>query len=518
MVTQVLSAILLPLAAWGLLASMMFELIALRGYFIVGGEEKLQVATVAFALALVLVQRLVVQQGASVARAYGYALGGAMLLFSLVHPYQWSIPGVPPFLIFGVNVVLFGLLWWAGHKLTAACGADDQRAEYAGDRGILSRASSRRDDPAEPLDEELPPPLERPSEPAPEEEAPLGPVDLQSVYGEYQQAVLRKRQARREQRRLEQARSGKGREGRDDDLWRERLAGPHPGRGLLYFALVALPLFGLDALLAHEEPVAQIRTGIRLFIYLWCALTLLWLAGLGQLRAYFYRRRLEFPEEAGMAWIGLGTVCVILAVVMAFVLPHPESAGSIYVQHRLLAAYHGWESEYGRLEAGKRALEHHDAQRGQEQREDEGSLRDGLEAQRQTIVERTGDEYLAEIATAAGPGGEQGRLGNAEKLSAILFDSFVDLLRIVLIVTIGMKVLVVIYGIIARGLQLTAMMGQALHRRRVSGGPGLSPASRRSTGPIRSESNCSTATHSSAGSGRKRSPTAPDTACRVPPV
>ncbi len=63
-----------------------------------------------FVFGIVLITRVSMQIGSSLATGYGVALGGAVALVATV------LAGIQPFLI-----VIMGVVWWATHKLTFDC-------------------------------------------------------------------------------------------------------------------------------------------------------------------------------------------------------------------------------------------------------------------------------------------------------------------------------------------------------------------------------------------------------------
>jgi hypothetical protein len=450
--SNLLVAVLLPLASWGLLASLLLQLIALRGSLIEGGATKLRMATLAFALGVVLIQRLGVQQGRSVARAYGLALGGSMMLFAAVDALSWRVPA-PPAMVFAGNCLLLGILWWAGHKITAACAVDGETARLAAETGILGRR--RRQEAAA---GELQPimPIDEPEA----EENRAAPMDVRAIYDAHQTS---QRLAREASRRRTAAKSEDA-AGQAD--WSRRLGGTHPGRVLLYFGLVAVPVFGLGAAAMVGDPVAQMLGGIRLFLYLWCTLTLLWLASLGQLHAYFEQRAVNLPEVVGLNWIGIGSTVTLVALAAAFLLPQPPSPGTFYVRQRIRAVYRGWEANSGMREEGTRRGTGDDAGKtnGNDRRPAAERFHD-WDRQRYEHIDRMGDKMLSETARSSGiePDARNVKaLGMVmEQTAGKLFDVFLRLLFVLL----GVAVLAALYALVAfgasglregwRGLRLT---------------------------------------------------------------
>ena len=76
-------------------------------------------------MGVVLLQRLARLQGPSAARNYGLGLGVAMGLFAIYYTFAYRVP-LSPLIVLPINLLLFGVLWWSGHKLTAACAVDSE--------------------------------------------------------------------------------------------------------------------------------------------------------------------------------------------------------------------------------------------------------------------------------------------------------------------------------------------------------------------------------------------------------
>jgi hypothetical protein len=444
MISNAINAFLLPLVMWGMLSSLLLQLIALRETFIAGGATKMRLATLAFALGVVLIQRLAVQQGRSTARAYGAFLGLAILLFLLYDAMTWVVPANPG-LVFLLNLAFLGVLWWAGHKITAACAADGNAARVSAETGIFSRTQNVAS-----LDAvaDLPAPADAgesdPDNLAPPEadEELLAPYDVRSIYDRHN---TDQRELRKQRRREREAEKQKQTAGPD---WSRRLGGPHPGRALLYFALFAVPAFGFGSLAMAGDTDAQILAGIRLFIYLWCSLTLLWLASLGQLRVYFEYRKVTLPDVTGIAWIVIGSVVVLGALTVAFLLPQPASPGAGFVRQRLQATFEGWQDERGLRDEGGGESGRRSAKQKYEQ----------WEQQRYDAVDRLNDEQISQTARQ--------RENRTRAIKALglsndqvfgeLFDGFLRLLFILLV--IGMLLAfyaLVMFGVgsLGRGLE-----------------------------------------------------------------
>lgn len=298
---------LVPLCIWGMLSALILHLIEVRSLFIRGGEERLRLAVLAFSLGVILSQRLAAGQGRETALGYRVALAGAMALFTLYHAFAYRIP-VHPLIVAMTNGVIFAALWWVGTRITEACSVDSEEgAAAAVETGILARSRHIRRE----MDTERP-----------------GHANVSEGHSMRVDSGL-----------LSSAEAEK--------LWKERLPARHPGRILFYFSLVAVPAFGLGMYLFGSDRSAAIVLGAHLFLYLWCALSLLFLSSYNLLAAYFDKRRVTLPEIVGMTWLAIGFSVVCVVVPLAFLLPQPPSPAGDFVRERLVATYRGWVSEHG---------------------------------------------------------------------------------------------------------------------------------------------------------------------------
>jgi hypothetical protein len=95
----------------------------------------------------------------------------------------------------------------------------------------------------------------------------------------------------------------------------------NPGVWVLYFALLAFPLFGLGQLAIPEEQRGLAFT--FLMSYLACALCLLVLTALVGMRRYLRQRGVEMPAEISLHWITLGAGSTIAILLLCWLLPLP---------------------------------------------------------------------------------------------------------------------------------------------------------------------------------------------------
>ncbi|MCA9180790.1 MAG: hypothetical protein KDA51_05035, partial [Planctomycetales bacterium] len=96
----------------------------------------------------------------------------------------------------------------------------------------------------------------------------------------------------------------------------------NPGVWILYFALLAIPLFGLGQL-AIPAADQRNRAFMFLIVYLACALSLLVLSSLLGMRRYLRQRGVAMPAEMSSRWIGIGVGSVMLLLLLCLALPLP---------------------------------------------------------------------------------------------------------------------------------------------------------------------------------------------------
>lgn len=380
--SKFLLAIFIPLCIWGLLVSLILYLIEVRSLFIVGGEWRLRQALIAFSLGIILIQRIYRMLGKSTGMAYTVALGIAITIFTLYMARAYRIP-TSPVVVFFVNEILFLILWYVGHKITAACWLDDPvKEQTVADIGIFARIRMKREE---------------------KKEKPT-------------QDQLERR-------------------------WVTSLPKDHPGRVILLFSLFAVPAFGAGIYLFNiRDPQVNFRMGSYLFLYLWCALSLLYLASLSQLASYFEKRDVSIPEKVGIPWLTTGFVIVTVILIVSFFLPQPPSLPGLYVRDRLVSNYKGWSSQFG----VKEKLGPPSSSSGQGQSGDMKSApadRADLEEffdKRYEGVDKLNDPYISEVQRGTGFDPEYKNLMTmnmaAKEGFGKLFDALIAGLYILLII------------------------------------------------------------------------------------
>jgi len=391
--SDLLGMILVILCVWGLVSALLLQLIDIRSVFIEGGTGRLRVGLVTFALGVILLEYMTRVMGRALASNYQFALGITMLLFSAHHAFAWRMP-THPVIVFLVEVLLLAILWIVIWNISRSCSLGTRKAvEAAGDSGMLGGGQVEHGEGRVPKDR-IPSgrkiilwgalvlfgagiaaflmgfriPFNTPA-------SITGILTLVylGVFIVIGLFVTGRGTPRRggkhpsspdfvksEDQLLQimmdvPGRTRKSAPPASEKTWMGRLSPGHPGVVILYFSLVALPLFGLGVYLFDlNQSAARFRMGAYLFIYLWCALALLCLATLSQLRSYFKSRRVALPDSLGMAWLLLGMVTVSVVMFTAFLLPQPPSVAGLFVRDRVIAMYHGWEANWRASHPGSR--------------------------------------------------------------------------------------------------------------------------------------------------------------------
>ncbi|MGA3265666.1 MAG: DUF4129 domain-containing protein [Verrucomicrobiota bacterium] len=167
-----------------------------------------------------------------------------------------------------VGAVLLGIVWWSAHKVTWDCTLIDD-AEDASGSGLLQTAGEIR---------------KFDSLSSPKEE----------------KAGMRK-------------------------LLHHPTPVPHaPGLWVVYFSLVALPLFGIGQMLLPSGDTVSRRAGfVFLFVYLAAAVGLLLTTSFLGLRRYLRQRYLPMPGVIAFGWLKFGAGVAVVVFLASLLLPRP---------------------------------------------------------------------------------------------------------------------------------------------------------------------------------------------------
>lgn len=238
-----------------------------------------------FVMATVLIGRISIDEGREYALFFAAPLGIVTLL-AVLKFVQFSGPlaGVSTI----VNIGMIALIWWCADRLTWDCTVIDEREDASGEGLLQTAGLDRRTDGESP-----------------------GEAD-----------------------RDEDPDATSSRETKPLDLWHkflERRRRPHaPGVWVVYFSLVALPLFGIGQRFIPTGDLESRRSAFWLLsIYVASGLGLLMTTSFLGLRRYLRQRRLEMPIEMAGVWLTVGTVMIVALLVVCTALPRPSAEYSV---------------------------------------------------------------------------------------------------------------------------------------------------------------------------------------------
>jgi hypothetical protein len=231
-----------------------------------------------FVLGIVLITRVSMQIGTSLAMGYGVTLGGAVAVVASV------LTGFHPFLL-----VILGVVWWATHKLTFDCTLLDEDQDAG--VGLLQETGLDRSA----LDDGMP--ATATHDPAAMDASLLPDRPWWKVMG-----------------------------GDSDEARR-----PHPpGVWLIYFTLASLPVFGLGQWFVPAVQEDR-RGGLFLFFlaYISSGMGLLLTTSFLNLRRYLRQRKVKMPGAMTATWLSTGAILIVGLTLVAAVLPLPGSGLSV---------------------------------------------------------------------------------------------------------------------------------------------------------------------------------------------
>jgi len=232
-----------------------------------------------FVMAVVLVSRIGIEEGVGHAAVYGLALAGATWIYLVqIHP------------AYLMGIILLGTVWWCAHKLTWDCTLIDDDVDASGS-GLLQTAREGRKFKLE--------------------AEPTGGKTTAGSGCSVEPVARNRRTAPTLQN--------------SDTARKRRAALPHPpGLWVVYFSLVALPLFGIGQMLLPGGDTDSRRAGFAfLFVYMAATVGLLLTTSFLGLRRYLRQRHLKMPGIIAFGWLkfGAGVACLVLAA--ALLLPRP---------------------------------------------------------------------------------------------------------------------------------------------------------------------------------------------------
>lgn len=281
-----------PLLIMLLVGSLTFFLLEI--IYVGDRKERVQWVLFWFVFATVLIARIGIEQGRAHAAVYAAGMAVACGLFAAKFLPQY---------LTGVAVLLL-VIWWCADKLTWDCTFIDDGEDASG-AGLLQQAG-----------------IDAP----PTDETAAGPVETEKQ---------RMRRLRREEKlRAEQPpdeRPPAVPEQKPDPVRPRRKPRTHaPGVWVVYFSLLALPLFGLgQTRLPMDQPDARTFAFRMLWVYVAAALGLLLTTSFLGLRRYLRQRNIQMPAKITAGWLTTGLILALIVMLLCLVVPLPQSETSL---------------------------------------------------------------------------------------------------------------------------------------------------------------------------------------------
>jgi hypothetical protein len=271
-----------PALIMALVGSLVFFLIEVM--YVGDYQARLIYAFALFVFATVLIARISIEMGYDRAVLFALPLGLAMFLFLLKfveHPSPFSHV---------INLLLMGVVWWCAHKLTWDSTVIDDDEDASGE-GLMQHLG---------VDENE-------SEHSASTAAPVAAQDNELIADDsaskppwWKRFVTKKKKKHT------------------------------PGVWVLYFSLLALPLFGVGQSWIPVSDVGSRRYAFfLLLVYVAAALTLLVTTSFLNLRRYLRQRRIEMPLSIAGTWVGSGAVIIVLVMMLAILIPRPAAEVAI---------------------------------------------------------------------------------------------------------------------------------------------------------------------------------------------
>ncbi len=254
----------------GMVGSLVFFLIIAfyRGQY----DSRLMYIFGLYTAATVLVARIAIDSGRAYANAFSFPLAFVSIL-AILRFVTISGPLAP--LSWLINIALLAITWFLSDRITFDCTMISER-ERSLQQGLLQS---------------------------------LGLLKSDSIFVRESELAKRPKPSR-----------GDG--DTEENKKRKKKRKHNPGIWVLYFALLAFPLFGLGEL-AIPDAGQRVWAFAFLVSYLACALSLLVLTSLVGMRRYLRQRGVAMPEEMSLQWLTLGIGGAVLILCVCWVLPLP---------------------------------------------------------------------------------------------------------------------------------------------------------------------------------------------------
>jgi hypothetical protein len=254
-------------------------------------EDRLLYLLFCYGFGIVLAARIAVVMDRKRSLLYGMILAFVSWL-ALNKFVDYTGGPLGELLRWGANGVIVLVVWWASSRLVWDCTHIDERRESSG-KGLLAALGWEKQG------QELAPKKSKKSKKSEAEKK--YPAGLLGWFDRY------------------------------DDYRKNRDKQPHtPGLWVVWFALAALPIFGLGQSLIPPEDTS--RRQFAFFcaaVYVGSSLGLLLTTSFLGLRRYLRQRNSPMPASMTATWFGVGLIMILLFLGIAAFLPRPYSESSV---------------------------------------------------------------------------------------------------------------------------------------------------------------------------------------------
>ncbi len=353
-----LAAALSPALIIGMIGSLVFFLIIAfyRGDY----DVRLMYLMGLYTVAIVLVARIAIESDRTRAALFAAPLAVAAVLAMMRFV---TISGELAPLSWIVNLGLLALTWYLADRITFDCTLlEEDRESIQG--GLLQTIGA--------------PMVDRPPKPSEPSDSSLATKTLADP-------KINASNPLSDDERLQLALKPEDR-GKVGKLKKAR---HNPGVWVLYFALIAFPLFGLGQLVIPDERQRSLAFWC-LVVYLACALALLMTTSLWGLRRYLRQRGAMMPPDITGKWLVAGGAITVVILILCMLMPLPGkqlSVAGLKIEltspQNLPTSKYGWgnEGSDNSLEAGTVGR---DQRRGTKQQGDQGDGQAGNSGQEQS--------------------------------------------------------------------------------------------------------------------------------------
>jgi len=317
--------VMTPILIFILTLAVLFFLLNVRFIYTSVYDMNLRFFAFFFVLGVVALNRLIARDGSQEAFLYAFALALAVAFYTFYSTEIFSVGAITrnfmnsdAYLatLFNMTVVIF--IWWMVNRLTHECCVDENNV--AGDIGLFSATAERfRRTVQLAAETPAPPPAER-----------MRVADINEPwYGisAYDPSDYVKQEVPKTRHRPTLDFSA-------------RLPKRHPGMALLYFSIPVMIIFSLGLRVIQHMGMSAVQMGAYyMYVYTFCALSLLTITCLRQLRAYFRLRYVNMPQALPWFWLSAAGLMILVIMWGAANLPMPSLPPLAYVDKQQVDAF-----------------------------------------------------------------------------------------------------------------------------------------------------------------------------------